>query len=522
MTTTNPTHEGRTPSIGQQTRPPIVAVVGHIDHGKSTLLDYIRKSNTVAGEAGGITQHLSAYEAEHVSTENKQSYRITFLDTPGHAAFEAMRSRGLEVADVAILIVSAEDGVKQQTIEALKLIQETKKPYIVALTKIDKPAAHIEKAKMSLLEHGVYLEGLGGDVPFVAISSKTGEGIPELLDLILLAAELEGLSADPSCPGEGLVIEAHVDPKRGNTATLIVQNGSIESGEYIVSGESLAPVRIMENYLGKNSKEALPGSPVRVVGFSSLPAVGATWRVVETKKQAEQDVAEARAERLSTAAQRTNARGTVASPGEEKQPVTLPIVIKTDFLGTGDAVVHEIDAMPKDERLEVRVVSRGVGTISENDVKLVAGGKLGGIVVGFNVKVEKEARDVAERLGVTIMVFEIIYQLTEWLAAEVAARRPREHGEETTGSAKILKIFSATKGRVVVGGKVEEGLIADGAEIKLMRRDLELGRGAIISLQSQKAAAKKVEAGAEFGAMLRTQVEPAAGDYLVAFEVVFK
>ncbi len=521
MKTKHPTHEGRPASIDRQTRPPVVAVVGHIDHGKSTLLDYIRKSNIVDGEAGGITQHLSAYEVEHVATDTKQPSRITFLDTPGHAAFAAMRSRGLEVADVAVLVVSAEDGVKPQTLEALKLIQENTKPYIVALTKVDKPTANIERAKMSLVEHGVYLEGLGGDVPFVAISSKTGQGVPELLDLILLAAELEGLSADHSAPGEGLVIEAHVDPKRGNTATLIVQNGSVESGEYVVCGESFAPVRIMENYLGKNIKEALPGSPIRVVGFSSLPPVGAVWRVVEAKKQAEEDVADARATRLG-AASKKQATGATAAESEEKQPVVLPLVIKTDFAGTGDAVVHEIDAMPKDNRLEVRVVSRGVGTISENDVKFVGGGAVGGIVVGFNVKVEKEARDLAERLGVTVMVFDIIYKLTEWLASEVVARRPRENSEEQTGSAKILKIFSATKGRVVVGGKVEEGLIADGAEVKLMRRDIELGRGGILSLQSQKAATKKVEAGAEFGAMLRTQVEPAAGDYLVAFEVVFK
>ena len=238
-------------------RPPIVAVVGHIDHGKSTLLDYIRKSKTAEAEAGGITQHLSAYEALHTTPAGVER-RITFLDTPGHAAFEAMRSRGLNAADVAILVVSAEDGVKPQTIEAIKLIETAKIPFIVALTKIDKPAANIERAKMSLLEHGVYLEGLGGDIAFVGVSSKTGEGIPELLDLILLAAELEGLSADPTLPGTGLVIEAHMDQKRGNTATIIVKDGSIESGEYIISGESFAPVRIMENYLGKNIKKALP------------------------------------------------------------------------------------------------------------------------------------------------------------------------------------------------------------------------------------------------------------------------
>ena len=215
-------------------RPPIVAIVGHIDHGKSTLLDYIRKTSVVESEAGGITQHLSAYEAVHKNSTGE--HRITFLDTPGHAAFAAMRARGLEAADVAILIVSSEEGAKPQTLEALKLIGEAKLPYIVAFTKIDKPGSNIEKAKLSMLEHQIFLEGMGGEVPWVGISSKTGEGIPELLDLILLAAELHGLSADATAPGQGLVIEAHVDPKRGSTATLIVRDGSIHSGEFVVAG----------------------------------------------------------------------------------------------------------------------------------------------------------------------------------------------------------------------------------------------------------------------------------------------
>src|SRR3989344_5558418 len=273
------------------TRPPIVAIVGHIDHGKSTLLDYIRHTNVAESEAGGITQHLSAYEAVHKKDSGER--KITFLDTPGHEAFRAMRSRGLNAADVAILAVSAEDGVKPQTLEALKLIEEAKIPFVVAFTKIDKPGANVERAKMSMLENQIYLEGMGGEVPYVAVSGKTGEGIFELLDLILLAADLEGLSADPGAPGEGVVIEARVDPRRGNTATLIVQDGSVRSGEFVVAGASFAPVRIMENFLGKPVKEAAPGSPVRIVGFSYLPQVGEKWRVVETKKEAEAAVEEA-------------------------------------------------------------------------------------------------------------------------------------------------------------------------------------------------------------------------------------
>ena len=504
-------------SVGNEPgRPPIVAVVGHIDHGKSTLLDYIRKSNTASGEAGGITQHLSAYEAIHTTQAGVERH-ITFLDTPGHAAFQAMRSRGLTAADVAILVVSAEDGVKPQTVEAISLITEAAIPYIVALTKIDKPSADITRTKMSLLENGVYVEGMGGDVPFVAISSKTGEGIPELLDLILLAAELEGLSADPHLPGTGLIIEAHVDQKRGNTATLIVKNGCISSGEYVVSAESFAPVRIMENYVGTLIKKALPGTPVRVVGFNTLPDVGALWTTVETKKDAEAHAADARTRRVSK--EKTPVTPATA---DETVRLILPLVIKTDFAGTGDAVLHELLKLPQDPRLEVRVVGRSVGHISENDVKLAGASTPAGIIVGFNTKVEDKARQLAERLGVEIATFDIIYKLTEWLGVELAKRHPREHMEERIGLAKILKVFSNQQGRVVLGGRVEEGEIAEKHQIKVMRGEEEIGRGEVVSLQTQKTSVKQVERGKEFGAMLKLSAEPAPGDYIEAFEEVYK
>src|SRR3989338_6270298 len=362
-------------------RPPIVAIVGHIDHGKSTLLDYVRKTTVVEGEAGGITQHLSAYEATHPSTSSGQAinHKITFLDTPGHEAFSGMRARGLEAADVAILVVSSEDGAKPQTVEALKLITAADIPYIVALTKIDKPGSNIEKAKMSLLEHQIFLEGLGGEVPWVGISSKTGEGIPELLDLILLQAEIKGLSSDPAGAGEVLVIEAHVDPKRGATAMLIVRDGHIASGEFVVAGSAFAPVRIMENFVGKPIKEALPGSPIRIVGFSALPAIGAHFITVATKKEAEELVSASRSSIPSATALRaarpspTVATGDTApeaSDVEETIPtLVLPLVIKTDVAGVGGAVVHELNKIPSDGRLETRVILQGVGSITEKDRK---------------------------------------------------------------------------------------------------------------------------------------------------------
>lgn len=492
----------------QHTRPPVVAVVGHIDHGKSTLLDYIRHANVVESEAGGITQHLSAYQAAHENSSGK--HLITFLDTPGHEAFKGMRSRGLEVADIAILIVSAEEGAKPQTKEALSLILNAKIPFIVAFTKIDKPGANIERAKMSMLEAEVFLEGMGGEVPWVAISGKTGEGIPELLDLIVLQAELSELTADVEVSATGLIIESHVDARRGSTATLIVQNGTLRSGQFVVAENAWAPTRIMENFLGNASKELGPSSPARVVGFSTLPQVGSTWSVVTTKKEAEAAVAAVSPQRRSAIPAKPEAAR--SEEGTAAEASILPLIIKTDVAGTGEAVIHELAKIQIDPRMEIRVLAQSVGAIGEGDVKLASGGKTPGIIVGFNVKVEREARDLAERLGVTIETFDIIYKLAEWLAVQIEERRPREATEVVVGAAKLLKFFSMQKGRAIVGGRVEEGVLKSGAEVRIVRRDEEIGRGKIVGLQAQKREVKEVEAGAEFGAMLRTEALPAAGD----------
>lgn len=498
-------------------RPPVVAIVGHIDHGKSTLLDYIRRTNVAAGEAGGITQHLSAYEATHQNATGE--HHITFLDTPGHEAFRAMRIRGLEVADVAVLVVSAEDGVKQQTLEAIKLIEEAKIPYIVAITKIDKAGVYADKAKNSLLEHNIYLEGLGGTIPSVAVSGKTGEGVPELLDLILLAAELEGLKAELDVPAEGVVIEGHTESRRGNTATLIVQKGVLKSGEFVVSLESYSPVRIMENFLGKPIKEAYPGSPVRIVGFTSLPAVGATWHTVLTKKQAEEEAAKHKiASAPKNVAESSNKE---SADEEEKEIIVLPLVIKTDVAGMADAVVHELEKIKTGSQMEVKVVSRSSGTISQDDVRLVGSGKTPGLIVGFNVKIDKQAADLAERMGVEVGLFEIIYKLTEWLGAEIEKRRPREKNELITASAKVIKVFSRQGSETLLGGRVEEGSLEVKASVRIMRDEAEVGTGTIESLQSGKVVSKKVEVGNEFGAMVKTEVEIKNGDRIESFDVTF-
>jgi len=269
-------------------RPPVVVIMGHIDHGKSTLLDYIRNSNVVEGEAGGITQHLSAYVVEH-KTKEGESGKITFLDTPGHAAFQQMRLRGADVADVAILIVSAEDGVKPQTLEALESIKAADIPYIVAINKIDKPGADVPKTQASLVENQIYIEGMGGDIPWAPISAKSGDGVDDLLDLVVLAADLAELKGDTNVPATGTVIEGYLDDKRGTTATLIINNGTLKSGQCVVSGNTYAPVRIMEDFNGNSIKEASLSEPVGIVGFSEVPEVGSDFVTVENKKAAEKN-----------------------------------------------------------------------------------------------------------------------------------------------------------------------------------------------------------------------------------------
>ncbi|HEV8677609.1 MAG TPA: hypothetical protein VN701_02145, partial [Candidatus Paceibacterota bacterium] len=381
-----------------------------------------------------------------------------------------------------------------------------------------KPGAYADKAKNSLLEHGVYLEGMGGTVPSVAVSGKTGEGVPELLDLILLAAELEGLTATLEGPAEGVVIEGHTESRRGNTATLIVQKGIVKSGEFVVSGESVAPVRIMEDFLGKPIKEAYPGSPIRIVGFSTLPQVGAKWHTVESKKKAEEEAAR---NKIANASPIESQKAEAAEESAETEKVVLPLVIKTDVAGMGEAVIHELEKIKTGDKLEVKIVSQGTGTINQDDVRMVGSGKVPGIVVGFNVKIDREAQDLAERQNVKVGLFDIIYKLAEWLGAEIEERRPRERSEMVTAAAKVLKVFSAQGGKTVLGGRVESGELLAKASVRIMRDDAEVGTGEVESLQSGKVATKKIEAGSEFGAMLKSDAELKVGDRIESFDVTF-
>jgi len=484
-------------------RPPIVVVMGHIDHGKSTLLDFIRKSNVVDGEAGGITQHLSAYMASHTTKEGVTE-TITFADTPGHEAFQKMRLRGADLADVAILVVSAEDGVKPQTMEALSSIEAAGIPYIVAINKIDKPGADIPRTQASLIEHGIYIEGMGGNIAWAPISAKVGTGVADLLDLVVLTADLSDLKAETNAPAEGKVIEARLDKKRGNTATLIIKKGTLRTGDFVVSGKSFSPVRIMEDFTGRSLKEAGLSVPVGIVGWNETPVVGAPFVTVKNKKEAEAIIA-------------SNKNEVVAQKSIASNLPSIPLLIKADVSGTLEAILHELAKFESD-RIAVKVIDTSVGDIGVTDVQNVSATK-NAIIVGFNVKVERSAVDLAERLGVEINTFKIIYELSEWLNNALKNRTPTKEEEVVTGRAKILRHFSVQRYTHVLGGRVEEGTIKIGQEVRIIRRDIKIGEGEIKNIQQAKSDVSEVKEG-EFGMQLQTKTEIAAGDYIEAFDMV--
>ena len=501
---------GGTIEQGTVARPPVVVVMGHIDHGKSTLLDYIRKTSVVDGEAGGITQHLSAYEVAHKDAEGKDR-TITFLDTPGHEAFKGMRNRGAQSADIAILVVSAEDSVKAQTIEAWKTIVECNLPFVVAINKIDKPNANPEKVKMDLAEKTIYVEGFGGDVPFALISAKTGEGMDSLLETILLVADIAELKGERSVPAEGIVIESHLDTRRGITATLIVRNGTLTKGMYVVCGSAIAGTRIMEDFRLKSTDAVSLSQPVGIVGWSEVPPVGDIFTSYATKT-----LAEAAAKDASSVHALTR-----KNPGEKtNNDKRIPIIIRTDTAGTADAVVSEIQKLVL-PTIGWKILAAGVGTIGENDIRL-AGVDTDTIIVGFNTKMDARARDLNEQAGVTVKTFDIIYKLSDYLKELIEERRPRIEKLVVGGVLKAQKIFGKTKDRQVVGGTVQTGEIAVGNEVRILRREYEIGRGTIVGLEQSKVKTKTVVEGLACGALIESRIEIAPGDMIEAINKIIE
>lgn len=483
---------------------PVVAIVGHIDHGKTTLLDYIRKSAVAEGETGGITQKVSAYEVRHATPDGERA--ITFIDTPGHEAFQKMRARGAAAADIAILVVAADDGVKPQTLEAHKAIQEAGIPFIVAFTKIDKEAANIERAKESVMKHEIYLEGMGGDVPFVGVSGKTGAGIPELLDVILLVADLKNVRTDPGAEANAVVIESARDPKSGISATAIIKNGTIRTGGFAVAGVAFAPLRVIEDFTGKKVKEICCGRPVRITGFTEEPPVGTILSVVQNKKEAEK--------RTDAHARPAKERTTTRGAGDAEDEVIVRLLMKADTAGSLEALEYEVQKIPQ-EKAKLMIVSSGIGAISENDIKILIGFSPA-FAVGFGVKIEPGAKDLAERHGVVAQTNTIIYELTDWIKEQRKALEPAAPLDAVLGEAAIVRHFSTAGSKHVVGGKVAKGALSVGNRVVIQRRGIEVGSGKIVNLQSQKADVSSVTEGKEFGAQIETKADVVGGDILTA------
>ncbi len=489
-------------------RDPVVVVMGHIDHGKSTLLDYIRKANTVDKEHGGITQKVAAYEAEY------NGKKITFIDTPGHEAFDAVRSRGASIADVAILVVAADDGFSEQSKKALDFILESGIPYIVAINKIDRPNADVNKTKNSLLEAGVYLEGMGGDIAYNEISALKGIGIDELLETVLLTADLEELTSNENALAEGYILESKLDPKKGIAGSLIIKNGKMKGGQYIVSGTSSAPVRIMLDYAGKNLKEAKASMPVNIIGFDSLPKAGDSFNVFDNKKEALKYIDELK--RLIDEKEKNKERAIFRKNDKN----LFPLVIRADSMGSIEAIKGQIEKINND-RSEFKIIDASVGSINESAVK-VFGGAERATIVGFNAGLDNNAKFLAENLDIEIGNFQIIYDLIEFLEKRLEEITPKEKVEVVSGEAKVLRVFSWTNKGGVIGGEVLEGSIKKNNKIKVYRRGEYIVTATIKELQFNKQNVEEVSAPNQFGLNIISKLDIAEGDILKSVEIVEK
>ncbi|MBI4132778.1 MAG: translation initiation factor IF-2 [Candidatus Sungbacteria bacterium] len=483
------------------TRPPIVVVMGHIDHGKTTLLDRIRATKVAEREAGGITQAIGAYQAEH------KGKKITFIDTPGHEAFSAMRARGARVADIAVLVVAADEGVKPQTEEALRNIRESELPFVVAINKIDRPNADPNRVKKELADKEVLVEGFGGTVPVAELSAKSGEGVETLLETILLLAELEELKSDASKCGQGVVIESHLDPRRGAAATLLLEDGVVKRGDYLVIGDQSTPVRIFENFLGQPIDEAHAAEPIRITGFSRIPELGEKFTVCRTRGEAEV----ARSHAASAGLRPTAANEKTRESGKH----IVNIILKTDMLGSKEALEDTLAKVGSAE-LANRILKSEVGDVTESDVKLASASK-NTIVVGFNVKVPPSIQELAERNEVMIVSKNIIYELIDAVKAAMIERAPAETRRVDLGRAKILALFKEEPGKQIVGGRVETGRIEASARFDIIRNQVKIGGGRVAGLQSQRRDTDAVPEGQEFGLKADVSIPLAVGDNIDIF-----
>ncbi|MFN4204319.1 MAG: translation initiation factor IF-2, partial [Tabrizicola sp.] len=494
-------------------RPPIVTIMGHVDHGKTSLLDAIRRTNVVSGEAGGITQHIGAYQ---VKTPNGQL--VTFLDTPGHAAFTSMRSRGAQVTDIVVLVVAADDAVMPQTVEAINHAKAAKVPMIVAINKIDKHEANPQKVRTDLLQHEVVVEAMSGDVQDVEVSAKTGLGLDDLLDAIALQAEVLELKANPNRAASGAVIEAKLDVGRGPVATVLVQNGTLCKGDIFVVGEQWGKVRALINDKGETIPEAGPSVPVEVLGLSGTPSAGDTLNVVETEAQA-REIADYRIksakDKRAAAGAATTLEQLMAKAKADQSVAELPILIKADVQGSAEAIVQAMEKIGNEE-VRVRVLHSGVGAITDTDVALAEASKAP--IIGFNVRANATARAAATQKGVELRYYSIIYDLVDDIKAAASGLLKAEVREHFIGYAKILEVFKVSGVGKVAGCLVTEGVARRSAGVRLLRDDVVIHEGTLKTLKRYKDEVKEVISGQECGMAFENYEDIRQGDVIEIFE----
>ena len=495
-------------------RPPVVTIMGHVDHGKTSLLDALRESAVVETEAGGITQHIGAYQVDH------SGRRITFLDTPGHEAFTALRARGAKVTDIAVLVVAADDGVMPQTIESINHARAAEVPFVVAVNKIDKDGANPTKVRQELVTEGLQPEEWGGETQFADVSAKTKQGLDDLLERILLVADAElELQANAKADASGPIIESRLDVGRGPIATMLVQRGTIRVGDAVVAGDAWGKVKALHDYRGERIKEAGPGTPVEILGFDKPPSAGEQGRVVENDRQA-RHLAQLRGQRVRAEQLARRGKGGISLEDlftqiESGAVQELNIVVKADVQGSIEAVTGELGKIHHPE-VGVNVIHTGIGAISESDVILASASNA--IVVGFNVRPNAEARALAEREGVDIRTYRVIYQLTEDIQQALVGMLSPEQVEETLGEAEVRAVFRASRVGTIAGCYVTEGNVRRNAQVRIVREGTVIYETTIASLKRFKDDVREVQAGFECGILLENFNDVKEGDVLEFYE----
>ncbi|PRY19374.1 translation initiation factor IF-2 [Pseudosporangium ferrugineum] len=505
------------------TRPPVVTVMGHVDHGKTKLLDAIRKTNVVAGEAGGITQHIGAYQVQY--EHNGEDRAITFIDTPGHEAFTAMRARGAQVTDIVILVVAADDGVMPQTVEALNHAKAAEVPIVVAVNKVDKPDANPEKVRQQLADYGLLAEEYGGETMFVNVAAKPGIGIDDLLEAVLLTADASlELTAPIDGPAQGVAVEAHLDKGRGAVATVLVQKGTLRAGDSIVAGGAHGRVRAMLDENGHQVPEAGPARPVLVLGLTSVPGAGDTFLAAEDDRTVRQIAEQRQARRRAASFANSKGKATLETLMEqlkEGEKTSLTLVLKGDGSGSVEALEDALFKIEIPDEIQLKVIHRGVGAITESDVNLAsASSEAIATIIGFNVRASNKVKEMADRAGVEIRYYSVIYQAIEEIEAALKGLLKPEYEEVELGTAEIREVFRSSKIGLIAGCMVRSGLIRRNAKARVLREGVVVAENVTISsLKRFKDDATEVREGFECGLTLQGFGTPQTGDVIETFEM---